>query len=228
MLQRVCPGRLPEAGKASLKAGPSRQLFHRLRQRPGPKLVAIADGARDNRSFPDNPGPDVTVLDFFHAARHMKVAADAAFGDGSGESTAWFGKWRHVLRRHPDGARKGAGALRYLLRKGEGSTGIIARGPGCFRQGRHRMKYRQAADAGHPVGSGAVEAANRVLVTCRMKRSGQRWGRDGGQGVPTFRSLARSGRTGRAWARLARSRQPWKPPAGGEAANDNQGLALAA
>ena len=228
MLQRVCPGRLPEAGKASLKAGLSRQLFHWLRQLPDLKLVAIADGARDNRGFPDNLGPDVTVLDFFHAAQHMKVAADAAFGEGSPEAMAWFGKWRHVLRHHPGGARKVIDALRYLLRKKEGGTGIIAREPGCFRAGRHRMKYRQAADAGYPVGSGAVEAANKTLVTSRMKRSGQRWGRDGGQGVLTFRSLVKSGRTGRAWARLARSWQPWKPPARGGAANDNRGLALAA
>ncbi len=72
------------------------------------------------------------------------------------------------------------------------------------------------------------EAANRTLVTSRMKRSGQRWSRHGGQGVLTFRSLAKSGRFDRAWAKLARSWQPWRPPARCEAANDNRALALAA
>ena len=62
------------------------------------------------------------------------------------------------------------------------------------------MNYSQVADAGYPIGSGAAEAANKALVDSRMKRSGQRWGRDGGQGVLTFRSLLRSDRFDRAWA----------------------------
>ena len=54
------------------------------------------------------------------------------------------------------------------------------------------MHYAAAADAGYAIGSGSVESANKVLVTS-MKR-GQSWGRDGGQGVLTFRSLLKSGR----------------------------------
>ena len=155
------------------------------------------------------------------------MAADAAFGEGSPEAMAWFEKWRHILRHHPEGAFKVIDALRHLERKGVGAR-IIARELGYFRSNRHRMNYRRLADAGYPIGSGSVEAANRTLVTTRMKRSGQRWSRDGGQGVLTFRSLAKSGRFDRAWARLARSWQPWRPPARGGAANDNRELALAA
>ena len=163
----------------------------------------------------------------WHAVQHLKVAADAAFGEGSAESTAWFEKWRHILRHEPEGAGKVIDALRYLERKGVGIR-IIARELGYFRSNRHRMNYRRLADAGYPIGSGSVEAANKTLISCRMKRSGQRWSRDGGQGVLTFRSLAKSGRFDRAWARLARSWQPWRPPARGGAANDNRELALAA
>ncbi len=115
-------------------------------------------------------------------------------------------------------------ALRYLLRKGKGSADI-ARELGYFRNNRTRMSYSEVANAGYPIGSGAVEAANGFLVNSRMKRSGQCWGRDGGQGVLTFRSLLRSDRFDRAWAVLARSWQQWKPPT---AANDNHALALAA
>ena len=115
-------------------------------------------------------------------------------------------------------------ALRYLLRKGKGSADI-ARELGYFRTNRQRMNYSEVADAGYPIGSGAVKAANRFLVNSRMKRSGQRWGRDGGQGVLTFRSLLKSGRFDRAWAALARNWQQWRPPI---AANDNLALALAA
>ena len=61
-----------------------------------------------------------------------------------------------------------------------------------------------------------------------MKRSGQRWGRDGGQGVLTFRALLKSGRFDRAWAALAPrlSRNGgWKPP---QCANDDRPVAQVA
>ena len=83
------------------------------------------------------------------------------------------------------------------------------------------MHYADAAAAGYAIGSGSVESANRVLVTARMKRFGQNWGRDGGQGVLTFRSLLKSGRFDRAWAALAPSlsrSDGWKPP---QCANEN-------
>ncbi len=65
-------------------------------------------------------------------------------------------------------------------------------------------------------------------MTCRMKRSGQRWGRDGGQGVLTFPALLKSGRFDRAWAALAPrlSRNGgWKPP---QCANDDRPVAQVA
>jgi len=115
------------------------------------KPAVGADGARDSRAFLKSLSPDVTLVDFWHSAQHVKAAADA----------------------------------------------------------------------GYTIGSGSVESANRVLVTARIERSGQSWGRGGGQGVLTFRSLLRSGRLHRAWAalapRLSRSKG-WRPP---ECANEN-------
>ena len=46
-----------------------------------------------------------------------------------------------------------------------------------------------------------VEAANKTLVTQRMKRSGMRW-RIVRQAVLTFRALIKSGRFERAWKAL--------------------------
>ena len=224
MVQSRCFGRLPEQGKTSLKAQSSKEAFHWLGRKPDLEVVAIADGAKDNRPFPDTLCPDVMLVDFRHSARHLKVAADAAFGPDSAEGRAWFEKWRHILRHDPKGVGKAIDALRHLLRKGKGSADI-ARELGFFRNNRKRMGYREVADAAHPIGSGAVESGNRMLVTQRLKRSGQRWGRDGGQGVLTFRSLLKSGRLDRAWTVLAGSWRKWKPPA---PANGNQAPAALA
>ena len=65
------------------------------------------------------------------------------------------------------------------------------------------MNYAEAADVGYAIGSGAIEPARKLRVTTRVKRSGQRWGHDGGQGVLTFRALLKSGRFDREWAALA-------------------------
>ena len=57
-------------------------------------------------------------------------------------------------------------------------------------------------EEGIAIGSGVVEAANKTLVTQRMKRSGMRWRIVGGQAVLTFRALIKSGRFERAWKAL--------------------------
>ena len=61
------------------------------------------------------------------------------------------------------------------------------------------MRYHALKAEGVAIGSGVVEAANKTLVTQRMKRSGMRWRIAGGQAVLTFRALIKSARFDRAW-----------------------------
>ena len=68
-----------------------------------------------------------------------------------------------------------------------------------FRKHRQRMLYHALKAEGVAIGSGVVEAANKTLVTQRMKRSGMRWRIAGGQAVLTFRALIKSARFDRAW-----------------------------
>ncbi len=110
-------------------------------------------------------------------------------------------------------------ALRYLQRKSPGASEITT-AIGSVRSHRQRMRDKVARDAGAPIGSGAVEAANTIIVNTRLKRSGQRWGRAGGQGVLTFRALLTSRRFDNVWAQLThRRRHASACPA---AANDNR------
>ena len=50
-----------------------------------------------------------------------------------------------------------------------------------------------------------VEAACKTLVTERLKRSGMRWRRAGGQAILTLRSLLQSARFDQAWTLLSRT-----------------------
>ena len=223
-------GRLPETGKQSLKSQLSAEVFHWLKIKPDLKLVAVADGARDNWEFLKELSPDVEVLDYWHAAQHLQSAADATFGVETKEGSDWFIKYRHILRHDPAGISKVIEAIRYRMTKGRGVKDL-KKEITYFRNNRNWMNYAEVSSAGFPIGSGAVEAANKVLVTSRMKRSGQSWGRNGGQGVLTFRSLIKSDRFDRTWEILKPQMirgVKWQPP---QCANDNsspQSIVLAA
>ena len=72
------------------------------------------------------------------------------------------------------------------------------------------MRYASLRAKGYPIGSGVVEAANKVHQ--RMKRAGMRWSIEGGQNVLIFRALMMSGRFDAAWRAMT----------GTHAANENQ------
>ncbi len=59
---------------------------------------------------------------------------------------------------------------------------------------REWMKYPEAVEAKAALGSGAVEAACKTLVTQRLKVSGASWSREGAGGVLYLRSLLQSDR----------------------------------
>ena len=73
--------------------------------------------------------------------------------------------------------------------------------PAAFKEV-ERPVWGSLSDRGLAIGSGVVEAANKILVTQRMKRSGMRWRIPGGQAVLTVRALLKSERFDRAWATL--------------------------
>ena len=85
-----------------------------------------------------------------------------------------------------------------------------------FRKNRCRMRCAALADQAMGIGSGIIEAANKVLAAQRMKRSGMSWRIASGQAVLSFRVLQKSGLFDRTWSDLMAARDA--------AANDNHPL----
>ena len=189
-------------------------MAHILNQQPDLKVVAIADGAKDNWRFLDHAFPNATaVVDFFHAADHLKTALDNAYGENTPQAKAQFAKLRRRLRDESNGVDVVIRSLRYLHHK-HPRRKILARELAYFRNNRHRMRYADLKAMHLPIGSGVVEAACKTLVTQRLKLSGMRWRHQGGQAILTFRGLLQSDRFDRAWEKLASTYlKPVHPPA---------------
>ena len=187
-------GRMPQSGKLTLKAQLASEVAHIRRARPEIGIVAVADGATDNWTFLETLSPETEVIDFWHACEHLQTASDHAVALG------WFEKYREILRHDPRGVAKVIRALRHLRdAAATPDRAEIERELAFFRKHRHRMRYHALKEEGIAIGSGVVEAANKTLVTQRMKRSGMRWRIAGGQAVLTFRALIKSARFDRAW-----------------------------
>jgi hypothetical protein len=202
-LSTIRAGRMPERKKASLKDFLRATVTWALMQRPDLELVKLADGARDNWTFLANELPEGhEAVDFFHAAQHLQRALGSAYGDGTVECRARFEKLRAVLRDDERGVEKIIRALRHLRDK-HPRRKVIAAELGYFRRNRHRMRYAALSAAQLPIGSGIVEAACKTLVTERMKRSGIRWGHEGGQAILTFRGAEQSGWFDATWDLIA-------------------------
>jgi len=203
-LSTVRMARMPETKKATVKAMLAGELAAVLEQRPALRLVKIADGAKDNWSYLSQalPAGD-EIIDFYHAAEHLKRALDAAYGESSPKARRQFETYRHVLREHAEGVEKVIRALTYL-RDRHPRRRTLASELEYFRQHRARMRYASARAQALPIGSGVVEAACKTLVTQRLKRSGMRWREAGGQAILTLRGLIQSERFHDGWRLLSR------------------------
>jgi hypothetical protein len=208
-LQTVRYGRMPEKRKATLHTQLEAELQSMLALRPNLTVVKLADGAKDNWTSLENMelglGPDIQVnqfliVDFFHAAEHLKRACDAIWGKASIKGKAEFERLRILLKEHADGVGKIIRSLRYRVgRTTKQKKQRIQTELTYFRNQRHRMHYADYLQRNLPIASGVVEAACKTLVTQRMKCSGMAWSHPGGQAILTLRSLVQSCRWHSAW-----------------------------
>jgi hypothetical protein len=204
MISAIRMGRMPERNKTTLKKMLLADLTAVLATRPDLRVVKLADTSLDNWTFLANDLPEgPEIVDFFHAGEHLNAALAAAYGDGTTEARRNFADLRFVLREVPNGVESVIRSLAYLHKKFP-KRKRIDKELKYFRKHRARMRYKEHADQGLPIGSGVVEAACKTLAAQRMKLSGMRWGQDGGQAILTLRGWSQStDRFDRAWALLA-------------------------
>ncbi len=164
------------------------------------RVGAVTDGAEWIQGFIDFHRPDaVRILDFPHAGDHLSAVGQDLFGEGTAQAQSWLAEQMHQLKHagpapvlaevrqlvttHPDQSNLGK-ELAYLEKRSA------------------LMEYPQFQDAGWPIGDGAVESANKLVVEARLKGSGMHWAPDHVDSMVALRNIACNDRWDEAWPQI--------------------------
>jgi len=197
---------MPEDHAVTFKTKFEAELADAERKVPPDAIkVLLCDGARaiwnyaeHNERFNDYE----KLIDYCHTLEHLSLAAEALFGKGSNEATAWYDKYRKKLLEEDLGARSVLHSMDYYEQVGALSKSrreALAAQRTFFRRNQARMTYANFRRRGLPIGSGPVEAACKTLVKTRLCRSGMRWSRIGGQRILDLRTYVKSNRWDAFW-----------------------------
>jgi len=135
------------------------------------------------------------VLDFYHASTYITKLAEALFG-GTRAGLAWAAKMRHWLRHKPGGIQRvlySAAALRARYELTAAEEKAYDRAWGYLQKRKRHMDYAGYKRRGLALGTGVTEAACKTVFTQRLKQSGMRWHKEGGQVIVDLRVLVLSG-----------------------------------
>lgn len=147
----------------------------------------------------DNPAFDgyQRIIDFYHAAEHLSLMAEAIHGKSSAKATDWYKKYRDILKNQKQGVKKLIRSVEYYMDSQTYSKARekeIRKHLGYFKKHKKFMQYVNYIEKGWPIGSGVIEAACKSVVKQRMCRSGQRWSIKGGQAILNLRATVKSNR----------------------------------
>lgn len=206
-LQTRYVARMPEPGAASFKRRVEAE-WDAWKRKLGSDVVTIClcDAHRAIWNYIDKDPRfegSLKLVDFYHAAEHLSLAAEALFGKNSVAGTAWYETWKARLLGEDGAAKRLLRAMGNEARRRQLSTArrrALASHRTFFRRNGKRMTYAEFRRRGYPIGSGPTEAACKTLVKERLCRSGMRWTRSGGQHVLRLRTLQKSGRWDAFWA----------------------------
>ncbi len=175
---------------------------------PGTPRVLLLDGARELWNYLDkHPRYDGyhRCIDFFHAAEHLSVAAEALFANDCDKAKKWYEKYYTMLKESDAAAARICRSIDYYeMRQGRNATQQkhLREQHTYFRRNGKRMTYATFRNNGWPIGSGPIEAACKTLVKTRLCRSGMRWSRKGGQHILDLRTYIKSNRWERVWTQI--------------------------
>ena len=139
------------------------------------QVVAVTDGAVWEQGFIDYHREDAArVLDFAHAAGYVAQMGNAVWGEGAATTRAWLSQQLHTLKH--EGPTAALSELRTLTQD-HPELPELAESLAYLEKREAQMQYPLCLAQGWPLGSGAVESGNKVVVEARLKGAGMHWAR---------------------------------------------------
>jgi hypothetical protein len=140
-------------------------------------VVAVADGAAWCQQFYAYHLPDaMRILDFPHAAEHLSRVAQACFGPGLTAEDWGRTQRAHLLAGRAEAVCQAVSAVPVTHAPNPTEAYRVMRQVGNYlRERLPQLAYADFLAAGYPIGSGAVESANKRVVEARLKGAGMHW-----------------------------------------------------
>jgi len=158
--------------------------FERLNER----LVCINDGAVWIENFIQEQYPNATdILDFYHASAYLHDFSKAVFckKDQQTQRKQWVDK--QIAALLDDQVDCIIETIAQMACRGKVQIEARKRILDYYTRNKHRMRYKTYRDKGLLIGSGPIESAHRFVLQKRMKQSGQKWTKRGGQAIANLR-----------------------------------------
>jgi len=145
--------------------------------------------------------PDaVRILDFPHAGEHLGQVGQAVWGEGAPAAQTWLTDQLHHLKH--DGPASVLAGVRQL-EKAHLDQPTITEHLAYLEKREPHMQYPTFQAAGWPIGDGAVESGNKLVVEARLKGSGMHWARPHVDPMVALRNIACNDRWEEAWPQIA-------------------------
>ena len=201
-LGTVYLGRAPESNQDTLSNELTSLLAETLRAcgEDLPDVVYVTDAGKIETAywknvlrkfFVDGRRIKVTrVVDYYHASERLTTIADALQVDKS-ERADWLSRARGLLLKPGGHGRllRSIAKMRELHGYKKTFVSDAEKAERYLRRYKRFMDFASARERGYPIGSGVVESACKQIVSERMKLSGMRWHREGGQHIMTLRCI---------------------------------------
>ena len=163
----------------------------------------VTDGSEWLPKFADHHRADaVRILDFPHAGEHLALVGQASLGVGSSAAASWLETQLHELKHTGPAA-----VLTEVRRLGaaQPESADLAAQLTYLEKRAAQMQYPTFLAAGWPIGDGAVESANKLVVEVRLKGSGMHWARPHVDPMLALRNIACNDRWDEAWPQIVRT-----------------------
>lgn len=164
------------------------------------QVAAVTDGAEWIQKFIDYHCPDaVRILDFPHAAERVALIGQSLWGEQTPESQDWLTDQLHQLKHA--GPTSVLAEVHRLMEQPPGHA-TLQEHVTYLEKRQDLMRYPHFQAAGWPIGDGAVESGNKLVVEARLKGSGMHWARPHVDAMLALRNIACNDRWAEAWPQI--------------------------